>query len=120
MYLTNGSYVKGYNEQGNLVIIFDNYGQYAAIEYSKNYTSNHLYNEKISSIYDKFGRVAYSAAIVPISGFSNASTSAGLDYKNEGFILGICSNVLKLSGVVLTMASFVGVVFGIIKYLINL
>lgn len=71
-------------------------------------------------VYDKFGKIAYSAAIIPISGFANSTSSSAMDHKKEGFFLGICANLLKLSGIVISIAAVFGVLLGIIKYLINL
>ena len=58
-----------------------------------------------------------SLLLIPITGFAHSMTSAALDYKNEGPIYGIGSNVFKLAGSVI----FYGVVsawfFGLIRYL---
>ena len=55
--------------------------------------------------------------LIPITGFAHSMTSAGLDYKNEGLVYGIGSNVFKLAGTVI----FYGVVsawfFGLVRYL---
>ncbi len=67
--------------------------------------------------FDKLVAKAKAGLLIPITGFAHSMTSAALDYKNEGPIYGIGSNVFKLAGSVI----FYGVVsawfFGLIRYL---
>lgn len=67
-------------------------------------------------LYDNIGRYAHSGTIIPISGFANTTTSSAMDHKHEGFFMGICANLLKLSGIVISIAAIFGVLFGILKY----
>ena len=70
-----------------------------------------------SGFFDKLVAKAKAGLLIPITGFAHSMTSAALDYKNEGPIYGIGSNVFKLAGSVI----FYGVVsawfFGLIRYL---
>ncbi len=67
--------------------------------------------------FDKLVAKAKAGLLIPITGFAHSMTSAALDYKHEGPIYGIGSNVFKLAGSVI----FYGVVsawfFGLIRYL---
>ncbi len=67
--------------------------------------------------FDKLVAKAKAGLLIPITGFAHSMTSAALDYKNEGPIFGVGSNVFKLAGSVI----FYGVVsawfFGLIRYL---
>lgn len=67
--------------------------------------------------FDKLAEKFKAGLLIPITGFAHSMTSAGLDYKNEGLVYGIGSNVFKLAGTVI----FYGVVsawfFGLIRYL---
>ena len=47
-YLTDGAIIKGYNEDGNLVAIYDNYDNYAVVEYETYKNASY----RIKSIYD--------------------------------------------------------------------
>lgn len=71
-------------------------------------------------VYDKFGQYAGAGSFVPITGFANSMTSSALEYKSEGVILGIASNLFKLAGSVITFAVVSAYVFGIIRYLVML
>lgn len=70
---------------------------------------------KFDDIISKFK----SGIIIPISGFSHSVTSTILDYKHDGLITGIGSNIFKLAGSVILYAIVSGFIFGIIKVIIN-
>ena len=53
----------------------------------------------------------------PISGFAHATTSSALEYKKEGLVFGIGSNIFKLSGSVILYGIVSAYVFGIIRYI---
>ena len=67
-------------------------------------------------IYDKFGQVAKAGSFVPITGFANSLTSAALEGKSEGIIVGISSNMFKLAGAVIVFAVISGFFFGLLRY----
>ncbi len=67
-------------------------------------------------IYDDFGQIAKAGAFVPITGFANSLTSAALESKSEGVVLGIATNLFKLAGAVIVFAVVSAYVFGIIRY----
>ena len=52
-------------------------------------------------IYDRIGQFAGAGSIIPITGFSNSMTSAALESKSEGIVLGIMTNMFKLAGAVI-------------------
>ena len=54
---------------------------------------------------------------VPITGFAHATTSSALEYKKEGFVFGIGSNIFKLSGSVILYGIVSAYIFGIIRYI---
>lgn len=56
--------------------------------------------------------------IIPITGFAHSMTSAAIDYKNEGFILGIGANIFKLAGSVILYGVVSVYFFGLIRLLI--
>lgn len=56
--------------------------------------------------------------IVPITGFAHAMTSAAIEYRKEGLILGLGSNIFKITGSVILYGVVGAYVFGIIRVLI--
>jgi len=71
-------------------------------------------------LYDKIGQFAGAGTIVPITGFANSMTSAALEYKSEGIIFGIFTNMFKLAGSVIVVGVISAFVFGTIRYLLGI
>jgi stage V sporulation protein AC len=69
-------------------------------------------------IYDKIGQVARCGTIIPISGFANSMASSSMEYKPEGFILGVGANTFKLAGTVVVFGVFSAFIVATIKYLV--
>ena len=56
--------------------------------------------------------------IIPITGFAHSMSSAALEYKNEGLVLGIGANIFKLAGTVILFGVVSVYLFGIVRLLI--
>lgn len=59
-----------------------------------------------------------SALIIPITGFAHSMTSAALEYRKEGFVLGIGANIFKLAGTVILYGIVSVYVFGLLRLFI--
>ena len=59
-----------------------------------------------------------SALLIPITGFAHSMTSAALEYRKEGFVLGIGANIFKLAGSVILYGIVSVYVFGIIRLIV--
>lgn len=66
--------------------------------------------------FDNWVSKAGAGLFIPISGFAHATTSSALEYKKEGFVMGIGSNIFKLSGSVILYGVIAAYVFGIIRF----
>lgn len=60
-----------------------------------------------------------SALIIPITGFAHSMTSAALEYRKEGLVTGIGTNIFKLAGTVILYGIVSVYFFGIIRILIG-
>ena len=69
-------------------------------------------------IFDTLVSKLKSALIIPITGFAHSMTSAAIEYRKEGFILGIGANIFKLAGSVILYGIVSVYVFGIIRLII--
>lgn len=67
--------------------------------------------------FDKLVSKAKAGLLIPITGFAHSMTSAALDYKNEGPIYGVGSNVFKLAGSVIFYGVVSAWLFGLSRYL---
>ena len=69
--------------------------------------------------FDKWVTKFKCGLLIPITGFAHSMTSAAMDYKNEGPIYGIGSNIFKLAGSVILYGVVSAWFFGMIRYLIG-
>lgn len=69
------------------------------------------------NIYDELGRYAGAGSIVPITGFANSIVSPAMEYKSEGYVLGVGARMFVIAGPVLVYGVIASVVAGIIYYL---
>lgn len=65
-------------------------------------------------IYDKIGQYAGAGAFVPISGFANSMVSAAMEFRREGWVLGMGAKIFSLAGPVLVYGIAASVVVGIL------
>lgn len=68
--------------------------------------------------FDKWVNFAKCGLIIPITGFAHSMMSAGMEYKREGPIYGIGSNIFKLAGSVILYGVVSAWFFGTIRYLL--
>lgn len=66
-------------------------------------------------VYDKIGQFAGAGSLVPVTGFANSVTSAALEHKSEGIVLGVATNLFKLAGAVIVFGVVSAYVVGIIR-----
>ena len=57
---------------------------------------------------------------MPITGFANAVTSAAIEFKTEGFILGVGAKMFTIAGPVIVYGTVASVVYGIIYWITTL
>ena len=69
-------------------------------------------------VMDRCVSVLKSVLIIPITGFAHSMTSAALEYRKEGLILGIGANIFKLAGSVILYGIVSVYIFGLIRLLI--
>ena len=69
--------------------------------------------------FDKIVEKVKCGIIIPITGFSHAMTSAAIEYRKDGFILGLGSNIFKITGSVILYGVVSSYVFGIIRIIIG-
>ena len=68
-------------------------------------------------LYAPIARHAGAGTLVPITGFANSIVSEALEFKTEGYILGMCANMFKLAGPVLVIGISSGIIYGLIYFL---
>lgn len=69
--------------------------------------------------FDTITKYAGAGTIVPITGFANSVVAPAIEYKREGYVLGVGSKIFTLAGPVLATGISASVVIGIIYYLMG-
>ena len=69
------------------------------------------------NVYDNIGRIAGAGTIVPITGFANSIVSPAMEFKSEGLILGVGSQMFQVAGPVIVYGSAASVLAGLIYFL---
>lgn len=70
-------------------------------------------------IYDKIGAWAGAGSVVPITGFANSIVSPAMEFKREGYVLGLGAKLFSIAGPVLVYGISASVIVGIITCLIT-
>ena len=67
-------------------------------------------------LYEKIAKHGGAGTLVPITGFANAVVSPALEFKSEGFILGLGAKIFIISGPVILYGTMASVIYGLIYY----
>ena len=71
-------------------------------------------------VFDNIAKIAGAGTLVPITGFANAVVSPAIEYKKEGFVLGVGANMFKIAGPVIAYGAIASVLYGVIYWIANL
>ncbi len=69
------------------------------------------------SLYDNIAKFAGAGTLVPITGFANAVVSPAIEFKTEGFILGVGAKMFTIAGPVIVYGVAASVVYGLIYWI---
>ena len=72
------------------------------------------------SLYDDIAKYAGAGTLVPITGFANAVAAPAVEFKTEGFILGVGAKMFTIAGPVIVYGLSAGVLYGLIYWITTL
>lgn len=72
------------------------------------------------SLYDNIAKYAGAGTLVPITGFANAISAPAVEFKTEGFILGVGAKMFTIAGPVIVYGVSASVVYGLIYWITTL
>ena len=72
------------------------------------------------SLYDNIAKYAGAGTLVPITGFANSITAPAVEFKTEGFILGVGAKMFTIAGPVIVYGVSASVVYGMIYWITTL
>lgn len=71
-------------------------------------------------IYDLIGRLGGMGSALPITGFANSIVSPAMEFKREGFVLGVGARMFVIAGPVIVYGLVTSFIIGVIMMLIRM
>lgn len=71
-------------------------------------------------VFDDIARFAGAGTLVPITGFANSVVSPAIEYKTEGYIMGLAEKMFVIAGPVIVYGTATSVIAGLIYYIFTL
>ena len=71
-------------------------------------------------VFDKIAKHAGAGTLVPITGFANAVVSPAIEYRAEGFVLGVGAKMFTIAGPVIVYGVVASVIYGVIYWITTL
>lgn len=72
------------------------------------------------SLYDNIAKYAGAGTLVPITGFANSIAAPAVEFKTEGFILGVGAKMFTIAGPVIVYGLAASVAYGVIYWVYQL
>jgi stage V sporulation protein AC len=69
------------------------------------------------NLFDRIAKIAGAGTLVPITGFANSVASPAIEFKSEGFVLGMAAKMFIISGPVIVYGTVASVIYGIIYWI---
>lgn len=66
-------------------------------------------------IYDRIGAFAGMGAALPITGFANSMVSPAIEFKREGYVLGVSARMFQIAGPVIVYGSLAAMAVSILR-----
>jgi len=70
-------------------------------------------------VYDKIAQWAGAGTAVPVTGFANSMSSAAIEHRSEGIVLGVATRMFKLAGAVVVFGTVAAFVVALVHWLIG-
>lgn len=71
------------------------------------------------NVFNRIGKFAGAGSLIPITGFANSIISPAMEYKSEGFVMGVGAKMFTVAGPVLVYGISSSVIVGLVYLLLN-
>ena len=71
------------------------------------------------NLFNKIGKFAGAGSLIPITGFANSIVSPAMEYKSEGYVMGVGAKMFTVAGPVLVYGISTSVIVGLLYLLFN-
>ena len=72
------------------------------------------------NLFNKIGKFAGAGSLIPITGFANSIVSPAMEYKSEGYVMGVGGKMFTVAGPVLVFGISASIIVGIIYLIFTL
>lgn len=69
------------------------------------------------NIFNKIGKFAGAGSLIPITGFANSIVSPAMEYKSEGYVMGVGGKMFTVAGPVLVFGISTSIIIGMIYFI---
>ena len=69
------------------------------------------------NIFNRIGKFAGAGSLVPITGFANSIVSPAIEYKSEGYVMGVGGKMFTVAGPVLVFGISASILVGMIYFI---
>jgi stage V sporulation protein AC len=71
------------------------------------------------NLFNKIGKFAGAGSLIPITGFANSIVSPAMEYKSEGYVMGVGGKMFTVAGPVLVFGISASIIVGIVFLIFN-
>jgi len=71
------------------------------------------------NIFNKIGKFCGAGSLVPITGFANSIVSPAMEYKSEGYVMGVGGKMFTVAGPVLVFGICSAIIVGLLYLIFN-
>lgn len=71
------------------------------------------------NLFNRIGKLAGAGSLVPITGFANSIVSPAMEYKSEGYVMGVGAKMFTVAGPVLVYGISTSILVGIVYLIFN-
>ncbi len=70
------------------------------------------------NVFNKIGKFAGAGSLIPITGFANSIVSPAMEYKSEGYIMGVGAKMFTVAGPVLVYGISTSILVGLVYFIL--
>ena len=71
------------------------------------------------NVFNRIGKFAGAGSLVPITGFANSIVSPAMEYKSEGYVMGVGAKMFTVAGPVLVYGISTSIIVGLVYFIFN-
>ena len=71
------------------------------------------------NVFNKIGKFAGAGSLIPITGFANSIVSPAMEYKSEGYVMGVGGKMVTVAGPVLVFGISTSILVGLVYLIFN-